>query len=72
MNDIFFRMARLPYHIRAFVLEDTEGDYTVTLNDHLSDEALHRAVKHELAHIHNGDVESEEHFSALEKRPFGG
>jgi hypothetical protein len=49
-------------------MEDTEGDYTVTLNDHLSDEAMLKAAEHELSHIGEGDTRSEEHFSALENK----
>jgi hypothetical protein len=40
--------------------------FSAVVNDYLSDEALQRAVKHELAHIGNKDLRSEEYFSELE------
>jgi hypothetical protein len=67
MNDIYYREEHMPCRIRAYVAEDVEGDYTVVVNDYLSDEALQRAVRHELAHIGNSDLHSEEYFSVLEK-----
>jgi hypothetical protein len=67
MNDIYFKEEHMPCRIRAYVAEDVEGDYTVVVNDYLSDEALQRAVKHELAHIKNADTYSDEHFSTLER-----
>jgi hypothetical protein len=41
----------MPPRIKSYVAEDADGDYTVTLNDYLSDEALQRKIKYELTHI---------------------
>lgn len=59
MNDIFFRPFLGPLSVRGFVYEDKDGDYTVFINDDLSDEAKARVKEHELEHIKRGDLQSE-------------
>jgi TnpA family transposase len=56
----------MPYKCAAVLMEDSDGDYNIYVNDYLSDEALQRKIKHELRHIENGDAKSDECFSVLE------
>lgn len=65
MNDIFFRPFNGPLSVRGFVYEDKNGDFTVFVNDDLSDEAKDRVRKHELDHIKKGDLRSEQSGSVL-------
>jgi len=55
----YFRSVRMPCSVRAFVIEDSDGDYNVYVNSNLSPEAQERAIQHELKHISNGDTHSE-------------
>jgi hypothetical protein len=68
MNEIIYRQIRMPYRVAATVMEDSNGDYNIYVNDCLSGEAVQNAVTHELAHIRSGDTRSEDYFSVLEDK----
>lgn len=66
-NNIRVVLASMPARIRAYtVLMD--GYYTIVLNDDLSPMAKHRAYRHELFHIENGDFERSAPADLLEVR----
>ena len=62
------RVVGLPPAIRGTTVPDEDGDYNVYLNKNLSYEMQRLALKHELAHINNGDFGSDEYVSHLESR----
>lgn len=66
MGEVFVRIKKLPYHIRAFVMPDEEGDYNVYINEHLSEEAQKEALAHEMRHIATGDCYSVSEVCRLE------
>lgn len=66
MSDVFFRQFHGPLSCRGFVLPDAEGDYTVFVNDSLSDELKQETVQHELQHIQLGHLDSDLPASVLE------
>ena len=55
-NNIRVVLAQLPARIRSYVVL-VDGYYTIVLNDALSPQAKHRACRHEMEHIQNGDFE---------------
>jgi len=55
-NNIRVILAQLPARIRSYVVL-VDGFYTIVLNDDLSPQAKHRACRHEMEHIQNGDFE---------------
>ena len=56
---VFIRFIVAPLVFHAVTLLDRDGNYNMYLNADLSEEARMEAVEHELAHIENGDLESE-------------
>lgn len=48
---------RLPKGIREMVAPDAEGNYTIYLNDRLSDEQRLKAYRHAVSHCEHGDFE---------------
>ena len=66
MNDVFYRQFQGPLSIRGFVIPDADGDYTVFVNDALSEELKQETIRHEQSHIALGHLESEEMASDLE------
>ena len=52
MNEVFIRTCyNLPSTVKGFVHEDTDGNYTIFINDNLSDEAKRKTLAHEMNHI---------------------
>ena len=54
--DVRVVLAQMPARIRSYVVL-VDGFYTIVLNDDLSPQAKHRACRHEMEHIQNGDFE---------------
>lgn len=68
INDIYIHETRLPYKIRAMVMaEGHSGDYVICVNDYLSDEAKLKAIEHEMRHIKEEHLYSEECAVNIEK-----
>lgn len=67
MNDVFYRLFHGPLSIRGFVLPDANGDYTVFVNDDLSEELKAKTILHEQEHIALGHLESDVDASELEE-----
>lgn len=55
---------KMPYTVKALVSAH-DDEYTICLNQDLSDQAKEEAVKHEMQHIQNNDLHMEG--SAVEK-----
>ena len=55
-NNIRVILAQMPARIRSYVVL-VDGFYTIVLNDALSPQAKHKACRHEMEHIQNGDFE---------------
>jgi len=54
----FIRFVPFPNNkVRAFTLEDCNGDYNVYINSNLSMEMQRLAYEHECEHIKNGDLD---------------
>lgn len=51
MNRIFLRLASLPMTVKGVTIPDSEGDYTIFINDALCPEIRERVIAHEMAHI---------------------
>lgn len=47
----------LPYRIKGFVSQNSDGTYTIILNSRLSKEQNFKTCLHELNHIKNKDFE---------------
>lgn len=58
----------MPMTIRAFTVEDENGDYNVYLNTNLSEDAKKKSYSHEARHISNGDFASSDNASIIEKK----
>ena len=50
----FIREIHMPASCRGFVLEDSNGDYNIYINQDLSPEAKLRTLRHEQTHIRMG------------------
>ena len=61
-------MIPLPGDVLACVRVDYNGYPTVYINDYLSLEAKRQALRHELAHFHNGDFDNRVTIYDAEKR----
>lgn len=69
MNDVFVRYSEeLPYGVRGMVMRDEDGNYNIYINPHLSSEEQDKAVKHEMAHIENGDFDNNLNIEQTEER----
>lgn len=69
MNDVFVRHRQdLPYSMRGLVLLDENGDYNIYVNPHLSVVEQNKAIKHEMAHIRNGDFSNDLSVEDVEER----
>lgn len=60
------RIIDLPTSIKATVAHSPDGTPNIYINARLSYEEQRRALKHELAHIHNGDVYNDLSIQAVE------
>ena len=56
MDDIYVYVVHLPYGIKEAV-SPCFGGYTVYISEDLSMQGRHRAYKHALGHIRNGDFD---------------
>lgn len=59
MSDYFVYMVPFPDGIREAVTPGFENDYTIYINERLSDEEKLKAYWHALHHCTNGDFERE-------------
>jgi predicted ABC-type ATPase len=66
MDDIIIRLIKLPHSIRAYVSEDSEGDYNIYLNDRFTNEANIKSCRHEMRHIKGGHFQDERYVRDLE------
>ena len=56
VNDLIIRLAPMPNHIHAYVMEDPDGNYNVYLNEDESYYEHRKALRHEIAHIKRGHL----------------
>lgn len=49
----------LPHTIKAFIVSESDGSYTVYVNSTLSDAEKIKAVEHELEHVARGDLHTD-------------
>ena len=49
----------MPYSIKAFVVSESDGGYTVYVNSTLSDSEKIKAIEHELEHVARGDLHTD-------------
>ena len=54
-DDIYVYEDKLPDHINAMVMPGNSGDYTICLNQYLSEEARKVVIEHEKRHIRDND-----------------
>lgn len=66
VGEVFYRTFHGPLSCRGFVLTDADGDYTVFVNEDLSDEMKRETIQHEQQHIVLGHLASERPASELE------
>ena len=66
MEEIVVRLMPLPAHIRAFTLQDAQGDYNVYINEAMTREERLRSFAHEKRHIDNGDFGKEQRATEIE------
>ena len=66
-NDVFVRLAKLPWFCKGFTLRDSDGNYNIFINDSMTREWQQDTYNHELAHINNGDFDSMEPVINLEE-----
>ncbi len=64
---VFIRKIPLPINVRAFTLPDETGSYNIYINDALSYEQQKKSLKHEIAHILNGDFLKEDSVLEIEE-----
>lgn len=57
-RDIIVRYIPLPWSVGGFVSEDADGFYNIYINSRLSMGQQAQALKHELEHIANEDIDS--------------
>lgn len=66
MKEIVVRLMPLPAHIRAFTLQDAQGDYNVYINDAMTREQRLRSFAHEKRHIDNDDFSKDRRATEIE------
>lgn len=66
MNELAARLIDLPTTIRAYTVQDTEGNYNIYVNARLSHEARLEAYKHEIKHIKNDDFSRQKSADLIE------
>lgn len=66
-NDILLYYERLPKKVKAFSTTCDSG-YAVVINSDLSPDMAQRQLAHELMHIENNDLESDEPVEVIEGR----
>ena len=49
------KMIKLPHHVKAITVKNSDDTYTIFLNSLLDFETLRQSYMHELLHIHNDD-----------------
>ena len=64
-------MMALPPHVRAFTMQDAQGDYNVYINEAMTYEQRLRSFAHEKRHIDNGDFASELCATEIERKTGG-
>lgn len=62
---IFIQMIDMPHRIKAHVVPNNDGTYTIFLNSRLSFEQQQESYIHELRHIYNNDF-GEQDVSTIE------
>ena len=65
-DDIIIRMIGMEPKVHGFVHEDESNNYNVYINDKLAPDKVKETLKHELNHIYNGDLTSDEDITGLE------
>ena len=56
MNSVFIRKLKMPSDVRAFIRQDTEGDYNIYVNEDLPINLLRPTLMHELTHAVRGHL----------------
>lgn len=69
-NEIFIRFMRMPSSVRGLVKRLDVWEYCIILNEDLSQEALNKAMAHELRHIQDGDLDKMEDVEFIESKFF--
>ena len=54
-DDIYLYEDKLPDNVNAMVMPGNNGDYTICLNQSLSDDAKKIVIEHEKQHIRDND-----------------
>ena len=57
MIDYTVKMVSLSGRVKGFSTRGIDGDYVIFINQNLSYEQQRNALKHELEHIKNGDLD---------------
>ena len=68
MIDYFVRFIPLPWHVKGFVTPNDDDTYSIYINSLLPDAVQRAALEHELRHIRNGDLYSDEPVVEIEAR----
>lgn len=58
-DDVHIHLVRMPCTIRAAHTANSDGTWSVFLNDRLTHEQHQSSLEHELAHIEHGDIHSD-------------
>jgi len=59
----------LPYGIRGYVREDSEGDYNIYINSRYSEEEQRKILAHELGHVTRRDFTNDLPIEEAESAP---
>ena len=68
-ENLIVRVLDLPYKIRGYVREDSEGDYNIYINSHYSVEEQRKILAHELSHVSRGDFTNDLSILEAESAP---
>lgn len=68
MIDYFVRLIPLPWGVHGFVTPNDDDTYSIYINSLLPEALQRAALEHELRHILNGDLYSEEPAAVIEGR----
>lgn len=65
-NEVRIRYQKMPSGIKGFTIREDANVYNVYLNPTYTHESQMETLDHEMAHIENGDFDTEENVNRLE------
>lgn len=65
VNEVYVNVCPLPFHVKGLIKAVADGEL-ILINEYLSDKAKKKALKHELKHLHRGDLHSEKSVEEIE------